>query len=44
MNRADIDKELERLAAEYAEKLQPIIAQSVVHGAIFRLSAFPGCE
>lgn len=41
MNRADIDKELERLAAEYAEKLQPIIAQSVVHGAIFGSVHFP---
>lgn len=41
MNHADIDKELERLAAEYAEKLQPIIAQSVVHGAIFGSVHFP---
>ena len=41
MNHADIDKELERLAAEYGEKLQPIIAQSVVHGAIFGSVHFP---
>ena len=41
MNRADIDKELERLAAEYTEKLGPIIAQSVVHGAIFGSMHFP---
>lgn len=41
MNSAEINKELERLAAEYTEKLGPIIAQGVVHGAIFGSVHFP---
>lgn len=41
MNSAEISKELERLAAEYTEKLGPIIAQAVVHGAIFGSMHFP---
>lgn len=35
MNSAEINKELDRLAAEYTEKLGPIISQAVNHGAIF---------
>lgn len=41
MNSAEINKELDRLAAEYTEKLGPIIAQAVVHGAIFGSVHFP---
>lgn len=41
MNSAEINKELDRLASEYAEKLGPIIAQAVVHGAIFGSVHFP---
>ena len=41
MNSAEISKELDRLAAEYTEKLGPIIAQAVVHGAIFGSVHFP---
>ena len=41
MNSAEISKELERLASEYTEKLGPIIAQAVAHGAIFCSVHFP---
>lgn len=41
MNSAEINNELERLAAEYTEKLGPIISQAVVHGAIFGSVHFP---
>lgn len=41
MNSAEISKELERLASEYTEKLGPIIAQAVAHGAIFGSVHFP---
>lgn len=41
MNSAEISKELERLASEYTEKLGPIIAQAVAHGAIFGSVYFP---
>ena len=41
MNSAEISKELERLASEYTEKLGPIIAQDVAHGAIFGSVYFP---
>lgn len=41
MNSAEINNELERLSAEYTEKLSPIITQAVVHGAIFGSVHFP---
>lgn len=41
MNSEEISKELDRLASEYTDKLGPIIAQSVVHGAIFGSVHFP---
>ena len=41
MNSAEISNELEKLASEYTEKLGPIIAQAVVHGAIFGSVHFP---
>lgn len=41
MNSAEINKELDRLTAEYTEKLGPIIAQAVAHGAIFGSVHFP---
>lgn len=41
MNSEEISKELDRLAAEYTEKLGPIISQAVAHGAIFGSVHFP---
>lgn len=41
MNSEEISKELDRLASEYTDKLGPIIAQTVVHGAIFGSVHFP---
>lgn len=41
MNSEEISKELDRLASEYTDKLGPIIAQAVVHGAIFGSMHFP---